>query len=82
MYETTLHGNEFASFLQGRPGLIPSVPRVWGCTAFPLTGEIWGIPLTSYTLKKTPSKECQNPYKAFHLQVKNKLFLLGMPKYL
>ena len=24
MYETTLHGNEFASFLQGRPGLIPS----------------------------------------------------------
>ena len=52
MYETTLHGNEFASFLQGRPGLIPSVPRVWGCTAFPLTSEIWGIPLTSYTLKK------------------------------
>ena len=52
MYETTLHGNEFASFLQGRPGLIPSVPRVWGCIAFPLTGEIWGIPLTSYTLKK------------------------------
>ena len=55
--------------LEGRPGLIPSNAPGMGCTGFPLTSALWGIPLTSYTKQKTPSKGCQNPYKAFHLQV-------------